>query len=254
MIGETIGGRYEILRALGEGGMGAVFEAKHTGTGRRVALKTIHPDKVKSPQLLARFQVEARAAGSIESEYVVSKVNRSQEEQQGSIKRLTIAVMLIPPHAAGAAAPEEALGITPMEAQELVKQAVGYKEGRDQIQVSIGKGPGEIAADAVDAVAVNDGLFAGLPFGKDFVSTLRGSSLGIAGVIALVIVVVAMRRRPAKSVQPAFASLNQSSLETGDELSDIHAVAATVKAWLDEPAVIRFEGSSNPSTPQAKPA
>ncbi len=71
MIGETIGGRYEIIRALGEGGMGAVFEAKHTGTGRRVALKTIHPDKVKSPQLLSRFQVEARAAGSIESEYVV---------------------------------------------------------------------------------------------------------------------------------------------------------------------------------------
>ncbi len=71
MIGETVGGRYEVLRALGEGGMGAVFEARHTGTGRRVALKTIHPGKVKSQQLLARFRIEARAAGSIESEYVV---------------------------------------------------------------------------------------------------------------------------------------------------------------------------------------
>jgi len=71
MIGETIGGRYEILRPLGEGGMGAVFEARHTGTGRRVALKTIHPGKVKSQQLLARFRIEARAAGSIESEHVV---------------------------------------------------------------------------------------------------------------------------------------------------------------------------------------
>ncbi len=71
MIGDVIGGRYEIVRVLGEGGMGAVFEAKHTGTGRRVALKTIHPDKLRTPQLLARFQVEARATGGIESEHVV---------------------------------------------------------------------------------------------------------------------------------------------------------------------------------------
>lgn len=71
MIGETIANRYEIIRALGEGGMGAVYEAKHTSTGRRVALKVIHPDKLRSPQLLARFRVEARATGGIESEHVV---------------------------------------------------------------------------------------------------------------------------------------------------------------------------------------
>ena len=188
---------------------------------------------------------------TIESEYAVSKVNRSQEEQQGAIKRLTVAVMLIPPRGAGDAPPEEVLGITPAEAQELVKQAVGYKEGRDQIQVSIGKSPGEAAAEAV--AAANDGALATIPVGKDFVSVLRSSSLGIAGLVALAIAVLALRRRPKPTAQPAYAGL-KTSPEGTDELSDIHAVAATIKAWLDEPSIVRFEGGKAGNIPQAKPA
>lgn len=80
MIGETIGGRYEIVRALGEGGMGAVYEARQIATGRRVALKVIHPDKLRTPQLVARFEVEARAAGGIESEHVVQVLDVDYDE------------------------------------------------------------------------------------------------------------------------------------------------------------------------------
>ena len=80
MIGETIGGRYEIVRALGEGGMGAVYEARQIATGRRVALKMIHPDKLRTPQLVARFEVEARAAGGIESEHVVQVLDVDYDE------------------------------------------------------------------------------------------------------------------------------------------------------------------------------
>ncbi len=81
MIGDRID-RYEIVRVLGEGGMGAVYEARHTGTGRMVALKTIHPERLKSPQLLKRFEIEARAAGAIESEHVVQLFDVGVDEDK----------------------------------------------------------------------------------------------------------------------------------------------------------------------------
>ncbi len=192
---------------------------------------------------------------TVESEYAVSKVNRSQEEQQGVIDRLTVAVMLIPPRGAGDS-PEDALGITPEEANALVRQAVGFKDGRDQIQVSIGKVPGE--AHPAEAAAANENAVAMLPFGKDFVSLVRGSALGIAGVAALAIAIRLLRRRPAKSrsgsAVPAYAGLSPAAQEGLNELSDLNAVAATIKAWLDEPSVIRFDRNATGNGPQAKPA
>lgn len=189
-----------------------------------------------------------------ESEYAVSKVNKSQEEQQGAIDRLTVAVMLIPAPGGGDT-PEESLGITPDEAKALVKQSVGFKEGRDQIQVSIGKSAGE-AADA--ATASNVVALAPIVTGngRDFVSLLRNSALGIAALIAAAIAVVAMRRKSGKTAaQPAIASASADS-PGGDDLNDLHAIAMTIRAWLEEPDVIRF--APNPvapmSEPQAKPA
>src|SRR5690349_17806913 len=70
MIGTIIEGRYQILRRLGEGGMGAVYEAMHTGTGGRVALKVITGELAQNPEIVARFQREARAAGVIDTQYV----------------------------------------------------------------------------------------------------------------------------------------------------------------------------------------
>src|SRR3954468_18991013 len=68
VIGEHIAGKYAVVRLLGEGGMGAVYEARHTGTGRRVALKVITGALAWNPQVVARFELEARAAGALESE------------------------------------------------------------------------------------------------------------------------------------------------------------------------------------------
>jgi eukaryotic-like serine/threonine-protein kinase len=50
--------------------MGAVYEGRHTGTGRRVAVKVITADLAKSPGLVQRFEVEARAGGGIDSQYI----------------------------------------------------------------------------------------------------------------------------------------------------------------------------------------
>ena len=194
---------------------------------------------------------------TVESEFAVSRVNRSQEEQQGAIDRLTVAVMLIPPKApADDEDIADVLGITTEDARELVKNAVGFKEDRDQIQVSVGKPPVETPAEAM-AIG-NDQNVAMLPFGNDFVSILRGSSLGIAGLVALAIGVHMMRRGKAKAsagkASPAFASATGSGPEGQDDLADLHAVAATIKAWLEEPSVIRFDQTASSNMPQAKPA
>ena len=58
--GQLIGGRFRIVRALGEGGMGAVYEAEQQGLGRRVALKVMHPHVAHSPGFVERFQREAQ--------------------------------------------------------------------------------------------------------------------------------------------------------------------------------------------------
>lgn len=72
MQGTTVDSKYKIVRELGQGGMGAVYEAQHLGTGRRVALKVIVPTAlVTGGDMIARFQREARASGAIDSQHVV---------------------------------------------------------------------------------------------------------------------------------------------------------------------------------------
>jgi len=42
LLGKVLGGRYEVLRLLGTGGMGAVYEAQQRDLNRRVAIKVLH--------------------------------------------------------------------------------------------------------------------------------------------------------------------------------------------------------------------
>jgi len=61
MIGETIS-HYRVLRVLGEGGMGVVYEAEDVRLGRHVALKFIVSKALDRPDRVVRFEREARAA------------------------------------------------------------------------------------------------------------------------------------------------------------------------------------------------
>jgi len=81
----VIDGKYQIVRQLGEGGMGAVYEARHRGTGRRVAVKVIAAASLaKNPEVVARFQREAMASGAIESQYIAQVLDTGIDPSTGS--------------------------------------------------------------------------------------------------------------------------------------------------------------------------
>ncbi len=62
--------KYRIVRLLGRGGMGSVYEAFHERMDRRVAIKVINPALVDRPEALKRFDQEVRAAARVEQENV----------------------------------------------------------------------------------------------------------------------------------------------------------------------------------------
>ena len=75
LVGAILGGSYRLTRALGEGGMARLYEAEHLFLDRRYAVKVIHEHLARRPELIARFEREARAASRIHSEHVVQVVD-----------------------------------------------------------------------------------------------------------------------------------------------------------------------------------
>lgn len=69
--GEIIDGKYRIVRLIGEGGMGSVYEGENTLIHRRVAIKVLHAGLAESGEAVMRFEREAQAAGRIGSEHIV---------------------------------------------------------------------------------------------------------------------------------------------------------------------------------------
>ncbi len=71
LLGATVAGRYKIIRKLGEGGMGSVYLAMHTILEKQVALKVLHGEFARKPDLVDRFMQEAKAASRIRHENVI---------------------------------------------------------------------------------------------------------------------------------------------------------------------------------------
>lgn len=71
MIGTVLSERYRIIRQIGEGGMGLVYEAEHVAIEKRVALKVLRDDFSSRPEVVERFKQEAKSASRIGNEHIV---------------------------------------------------------------------------------------------------------------------------------------------------------------------------------------
>src|SRR5688572_19240317 len=68
--GDVIAAKYAIVRVLGEGGMGIVYEASHVRLRQRVAIKMLLPAMLEHGILVERFEREARAAAQLRNRHV----------------------------------------------------------------------------------------------------------------------------------------------------------------------------------------
>jgi serine/threonine-protein kinase len=71
LIGATLSGRYLVTRKVGQGGMGAVYEATHTLIGKRVAVKVLLEKYARREAIVQRLEQEARLASSCQNEHII---------------------------------------------------------------------------------------------------------------------------------------------------------------------------------------
>ncbi len=71
LLGAVVDERYRVLRRIGEGGMGIVYEVEHVVIEKRLALKVLRDDYSSRPDVVARFRQEARSASKIGNEHIV---------------------------------------------------------------------------------------------------------------------------------------------------------------------------------------
>ena len=84
MIDQVLDGKYQVARLIGEGGMGAVYEATRTADDERVAVKVINDDAVaKDEVLVTRFEREALAASKILSPHIVEIFDAGHDSDTG---------------------------------------------------------------------------------------------------------------------------------------------------------------------------
>lgn len=169
---------------------------------------------------------------STETKFAISKTIQEFEDKFGTIERLTIAALV---DLAPAEADKEK-GTTPMilsDAQDLIKQAVGFKTDRDQIKVSEVRLAGQLLPTGVDETLERMQLW------KNIVDIVRNGSLALAALVALVLGWMFLSRlRPAPTSPPPETAARQQTLDrlATAARQNPELIARIVSAWMEQTA------------------
>ena len=71
LVGRVLNKKYQIVKLIGRGGMGAVYEAVHCDLDKKVAVKTLLPSLAENEEVYQRFLLEARAASRLRHPHII---------------------------------------------------------------------------------------------------------------------------------------------------------------------------------------
>jgi len=181
-VGETLQGRYRIVREIGAGGMGTVYEGENLLIRRRVAIKVMRADAGQSPELCARFEREAQIASQIPSDHITEVLDLG--ELDSGVRFIVMEYLIGETLSARLArlpriAPRELVGLIRQVLAALgaahragvihrdVKPdnvfILGEKAGRSDFVKLLDFGISKIRANASDVPLTQNGMFVGTP-------------------------------------------------------------------------------------------
>lgn len=171
---------------------------------------------------------------SAKSKWQVPKTNRLSEQRFGQVDRLAVAVMLIQEQPTEGAGDQAAQRINRDEAAKLVKQAVGFKEHRDTLQITVGIAPHQGRHPHPPSIPLRD--------------LLRNAALSFAAALAAFTVLVAVWLLFCNSGSQQAAEVGPAATFVGEVRQESNSVALTsaqpsVQAETVEPS----SGSTTPA-------
>lgn len=183
------------------------------------------PNKTTTPPATGQHHSNNNEENT-ESEWRATKIEQEMEEGRSNVERLTVAALLDLSRPEGA----EGAGLSLAQAEDIIKQAVGFKKGRDEIKVNDVKLASGATLESVEAEYQQAQRM------RWYLSLARNVSLGVTALVGLLIGLLYYRRLRPKGQDPSPATQGTTEEDALAELlrEDPQRLAKVLSRWLDE--------------------